>query len=88
MSKKAIALAGLALLGTIGAARAADVIPGISRPYAAPAPAYAAYNWMGFYIGGNLGYQWGDIAPDRTQRRRLRPAGGIQLAIWPAGVRR
>jgi outer membrane immunogenic protein len=63
MSKKAIALAGLALLGTIGAARAADVIPGISRPYAAPAPAYAAYNWMGFYIGGNLGYQWGDIAP-------------------------
>jgi outer membrane immunogenic protein len=63
MSKKAIALAGLTLLGTIGAARGADVIPGISRPYAAPAPAYAVYNWMGFYIGGNLGYQWGDIAP-------------------------
>jgi outer membrane immunogenic protein len=62
MSKKAIAVAALALLGAIGAACAAD-IPGISRPYAAPARAYAAYNWMGLYIGANLGYQWGDIAP-------------------------
>ncbi|MEA2984827.1 MAG: outer rane immunogenic protein [Alphaproteobacteria bacterium] len=68
MSKKAIALAGLVLLGAIGAAHAAD-IPGISRPYAAPARAYAAYNWMGPYIGGNLGYQWGDIAPTK-------PSGG------------
>ena len=68
MSKKAIALAGLVLLGAIGAARAAD-IPGISRPYAAPARAYGAYNWMGLYIGANLGYQWGDIAP-------AEPSGG------------
>jgi len=68
MSKKAIALAGLALLGTMGAARSAD-FPGISRPYAAPAPAYAVYNWMGPYIGANAGYQWGDIAPTK-------PSGG------------
>ncbi|HET7678537.1 MAG TPA: outer membrane protein [Xanthobacteraceae bacterium] len=68
MSKKAIALAGLALLGMIGAARTAD-LQGISRPYAVPAPAYAAYNWMGPYIGANVGYQWGEIAPTE-------PSGG------------
>jgi outer membrane immunogenic protein len=68
MSKKAIALAGLALLATISLARAAD-IPGISRPYAMPAPAYAVYNWMGPYIGANVGYHWAEIAPTE-------PSGG------------
>ena len=65
MSKKAIAAAGLAFLATMVAAQAAD-IPGISRPYAAPAPAYAAYNWMGPYIGANLGYEWGGVTNDRS----------------------
>jgi outer membrane immunogenic protein len=71
MSKNTIALAGLALLATIGVARAAD-IPGIARPYAAPAPAYAAYNWMGPYIGANVGYQWGNVTHDATE-----PSGGL-----------
>ena len=71
MSKKTIALAALALLGTIGAARAAD-LSGMSRPYAAPAPAYAAYNWMGPYIGANVGYQWGNVTHNGTE-----PAGSI-----------
>lgn len=70
MRKNMIAMTGLALLAAIGAAHAAD-ISGISRPYAAPAPAYAAYNWMGPYIGANLGYQSGDITHDRTE-----PSGG------------
>ena len=60
MRKQAIALAGLALLATFGTARAAD-IPGAPRPYATPTSAYAAYSWMGPYIGGNVGYQWGDV---------------------------
>jgi outer membrane immunogenic protein len=65
MRKSAIAMAGLALTAAAGAAQAADL--GYSRPYAAPAPAYAAYNWMGPYIGANLGYQWGDTthAPNK-----------------------
>ena len=60
MSKKTVALAGLVLFGAIGATRAAD-FPGISRPYAVPAPAYAAYNWMGPYIGANVGYEWANV---------------------------
>ena len=58
MRKNVFVMAGLALLAAVGAAQAAD-IPGVSRPYAAPARAYTAYNWMGPYIGANIGYQWG-----------------------------
>jgi outer membrane immunogenic protein len=65
MRKKAIAMAGLALLPAASAARAAD-IPGVARPYAAPAAVYAAYNWMGPYIGANVGLQWGNITRNPT----------------------
>jgi outer membrane immunogenic protein len=44
---------GLAMSGA--AARAADIPRG---PYAV-APPYPTYNWIGPYIGVNLGYQWG-----------------------------
>jgi outer membrane immunogenic protein len=71
MSKKTIALTGLALVATVCLARAAD-LPGISRPYAAPAPAYAAYNWMGPYIGANLGYLSGEVTRDGSE-----PSGGV-----------
>jgi outer membrane immunogenic protein len=84
MSNKAIALAGLALLATLGTARAAD-IPGAQRSYyAAPAAAYAAYSWMGPYIGGNIGYQWGDVTNSAAQ-----PTGsvlGLQAGYnWQSG---
>lgn len=71
MSKNAIAGAALVLMATIGAAQAAD-IPGVARPYAAPTPAYAAYNWMGPYIGANLGYAWGGVTNDRSD-----PSGSV-----------
>ena len=71
MSKKTIALVGLALLGTISTLNAADLYGGMPRPYAAPAPVYAAYNWMGLYIGANLGYQWGNVTHHPTE-----PTGG------------
>lgn len=71
MSKKTIALTGLALAATVGLAYAAD-IPGISRPYAAPAPASAAYSWMGPYIGVNLGYLWGEVSRSSSE-----PSGGV-----------
>jgi outer membrane immunogenic protein len=48
------AVAVCAILG-IGAASAADM------PVKAPPPAVAAvYDWTGFYVGGNIGYGWGD----------------------------
>ena len=54
-----------------------------------PAP-YTALSWMGPYLGGNLGYQWG--APDKgnadpagTIRRRASP---LWLAGRPIHVRR
>jgi outer membrane immunogenic protein len=52
----ALAAAGIAL-GFVQAASAAD----IARPvYKAPV-IVPAYNWTGFYIGGNVGYGTGDI---------------------------
>jgi len=56
---KRIALAvSLVFLGAV-AASAADLAPGYTK-----APAMApAYNWTGFYVGGNVGGQWGSADP-------------------------
>ncbi|MFZ5691219.1 MAG: outer membrane protein [Pseudomonadota bacterium] len=51
----AVAAAGLAL-GAVQSASAAD----IARPVYKAAPVVTAYNWSGFYIGGNVGYGWGE----------------------------
>jgi|SRR5262245_1989014 len=45
------ALAGLMF---VGAAQAADM------PLKAPRVAAAPYSWSGFYVGGHVGYGWGD----------------------------
>jgi len=83
MNKNAIsALAAFALVAVTSAASAAD-IPGVSRPYSAPG-AFQAYNWMGPYIGANLGYQWGDVTNNPTE-----PYGaslGAQIGYnWQSG---
>ncbi len=68
----ALAIAAAAMPG---AAVAAD-FPA-SPYYAAPAP-YSAYSWAGPYIGGTLGYEWGEVdqQPDasvgRSGRHRSR----------------
>ncbi len=49
--------ASLAAVVFTGAASAADL--GTRMPVKAPVAA-PAYNWTGFYIGGNAGYGWGD----------------------------
>jgi outer membrane immunogenic protein len=56
MKKLVIAAAAL-VVGTVSAS-AADLA---ARPYTkAPVAVAAVYNWTGFYIGGQVGYAWGD----------------------------
>jgi opacity protein-like surface antigen len=58
MKKSAITIAAIVTAATMSFARAADIPP--------PVPAYRApvvipvYNWSGFYIGGNLGWAFGN----------------------------
>lgn len=63
-----------AIIGTAGTAAFAADIRGGSAPYYAP-PA-SVYNWAGFYLGANLGYQWGDISNSSASPSGL--AGGVQ----------
>jgi outer membrane immunogenic protein len=56
---KKLALAGAALVSLSTAVFAAD-LPTTTPNYKAPA-ASAAYNWTGFYLGGNAGYGWGKV---------------------------
>jgi len=53
-------LAALALTAALQTASAADLparMPVKAAPYAAP-----GYNWYGFYVGGHVGYGWGNDA--------------------------
>ncbi|CAN7287463.1 porin family protein [Bradyrhizobium sp. LjRoot220] len=52
--KKLLAATALLLSGTVGASAADMAVKARS-----PAPMAAVYNWTGFYIGGNIGYGWG-----------------------------
>lgn len=57
MRRTALGLGALAVLSST--ALAADLPP---RQRMVPkAPAYVAYNWTGFYVGGHLGYGWSRI---------------------------
>jgi outer membrane immunogenic protein len=51
-------LLGLAVIGALiaGPAMAADLGMPVKAP---PAPVAPAYNWTGFYLGGQIGYGWG-----------------------------
>jgi outer membrane immunogenic protein len=60
---KKILLASVALIALVGTAAAAD-LPTKGPVY--KAPAYAAYNWTGFYIGINGGGGWGNTTWNDT----------------------
>lgn len=82
--RRTIHAAGVALAISAGTAFAAD----IQRPgYYAPAPAAVApvaYNWVGPYIGVNLGYQWGDVSGVATEPSGV--LGGVQAGYnWQSG---
>lgn len=82
--KKLLFGAALAMVVMAGHAQAADI--GYGQPQYAPAPIPVPFNrWTGFYIGGNVGYQWGDIDNNPTQPSGV--AGGLQAGYnWQNGM--
>jgi outer membrane immunogenic protein len=75
------AVATVSVLALPGAAAAAD-FPA-SRYYTAPAP-YAAFSWAGPYIGGTIGYEWGEV--DNNPTRPSGVAGGAEAGFnWQHG---
>jgi outer membrane immunogenic protein len=52
-----------ALVSAIGVARAADLPMGVPP---APPPVAVAYNWSGFYLGGNLGATFANLSEVAT----------------------
>jgi outer membrane immunogenic protein len=60
MKRLSVAVA-LAIVGVTGA-EAADLA---ARPYVKAPPIAAVYDWTGFYVGGNVGYGWGENTDPR-----------------------
>jgi len=61
MFRKTLLALAIVAGGTL-AANAADLRPVYK---AAPAPAPVAYNWSGFYVGGNVGFGWAESTASR-----------------------
>jgi len=57
MSMRLLVTSALATVMVAGAAQAAD-LPNKKPVYKAPVA--AQFSWTGFYIGGHVGYGWGD----------------------------
>ncbi len=73
---------GAALAVAMTSAAVAADLPA-SNYYTAPAP-YAAYSWAGPYVGGVLGYEWGDVSNNPTRPSGL--AGGLEAGFnWQHG---
>jgi outer membrane immunogenic protein len=66
MKKLLLGTFTLALLIATSLGQAAD-LPGGYRKAPPPAPP-PLYNWTGFYLGGNVGYSWGNSQTDMTFR--------------------
>lgn len=69
--------------GLATTAQAADLSYGARGPYTVNQP-LNAYSWAGPYLGGNLGYNWGDISNNPTRPSGF--AGGMQAGYnWQNG---
>ena len=78
----AVALLMTFLLGlSSGSGRAADFS---HAPYYTPGDPLSAFTWIGPYLGGNLGYEWGSTSNNPTRPSGI--AGGIQGGYnWQSG---
>lgn len=79
MVMRSLSIAGVAAVFAVAftqIATAAD-LPVKAPVYNAP-PVAVAYNWTGFYVGGNVGYSWGKSNADTLQ-------GPAQLGVYGVG---
>ena len=75
--------AALALASLASPAGAADIPRSPSPAYVTATP-FGVYNWNGFYVGANLGYQWGRVDSLSLNPRGI--AGGLQGGYnWQTG---
>ena len=99
--RKIVGLTAAAL--TLAAAQAATAADLGARVWPAREPVHkaspvmmAAYNWSGFYIGGNVGYSWGkaetDVTPGFSRRFHRRrgdsreiPGSAFSESLKPSG---
>jgi outer membrane immunogenic protein len=78
LAKTILGMAAAVLLSATSPATAAD-FPGASYS------PYAAYSWMGPYVGVNLGYEWSSITNNPTRPNGV--AGGLQAGYnWQNGA--
>jgi outer membrane immunogenic protein len=75
-------LGGIAFAALIaGPATAADLArPVYRRPVVVAAP---VYTWTGFYVGGNVGYGWGDANTDLTANGNVTSSAGCVTTGCP-----
>ncbi len=80
---RSVALMAAALAAGLVPARAADLPYGARAPYTVNQP-LNAYSWAGPYLGGNLGYNWGEVTNSATRPSGF--AGGVQAGYnWQSG---
>lgn len=80
MKNRTILVLAAVTLSATSTANAAD----ISRSLGSYSPAYAAYSWMGPYVGANIGYEWGSLSNNPTKPSGL--MGGLQAGYnWQSG---
>jgi outer membrane immunogenic protein len=63
MNRLVLTATALLSLSVVGTANAADMGMPTKAPIMAPPP---AFNWTGFYIGGNVGGGWGNLSTSST----------------------
>jgi opacity protein-like surface antigen len=81
MKKFLLATVGLVALGMTAPASAADLA---ARPYKAPPPVVAVYDWTGFYIGANGGATNAGTSTTSLHPGPLPKAATMRQAEWLA----
>ncbi len=86
MSRKTLGAVAFALASGVVSAQAADLPYGGGRqytPYTVNQP-LNMYSWAGPYLGGNIGYGWGDTSNNPTKPSGFN--GGVQAGYnWQRG---
>jgi len=72
---KRVLLALTAAASLAGAAVAAD-LPRGPMPYYSNPPAATGFSWAGWYVGGNVGYEWAKVPGSSANPKGV--AGGLQ----------